>query len=229
LCSAQASDVVLEDRRLSHAVSSSDTATRNPITSLRPLNAHILALDGAFFWDKTEKTALGRSLGDIHELVIPTAGLIRYRQAKKSPATRRHGHPRAPAPPDRHRRRAVGPLDLPHHGVRAAFSVAGSGNKFREWRDEMGPPAADAARQSRARRSFDDEVQKANQFCPTGVTGGTIRRKNLFRSKLFFEGGGPERSRTSDLRFRKPLLYPAELRDRSTRSSTSLREAHGVL
>src|SRR5262245_59750426 len=25
--------------------------------------------------------------------------------------------------------------------------------------------------------------------------------------------GGPERSRTSDLRFRKPLLYPAELRD----------------
>ena len=26
--------------------------------------------------------------------------------------------------------------------------------------------------------------------------------------------GGPERSRTSDLRFRKPLLYPAELRDR---------------
>src|SRR5262245_39959800 len=27
--------------------------------------------------------------------------------------------------------------------------------------------------------------------------------------------GGPERTRTSDLRFRKPLLYPAELRDRS--------------
>src|SRR5207245_9059107 len=26
--------------------------------------------------------------------------------------------------------------------------------------------------------------------------------------------GGPERTRTSDLRFRKPLLYPAELRDR---------------
>jgi hypothetical protein len=25
--------------------------------------------------------------------------------------------------------------------------------------------------------------------------------------------GGPERTRTSDLRFRKPLLYPAELRD----------------
>src|SRR6187549_4181001 len=27
------------------------------------------------------------------------------------------------------------------------------------------------------------------------------------------ESGGPERTRTSDLRFRKPLLYPAELRD----------------
>jgi hypothetical protein len=26
---------------------------------------------------------------------------------------------------------------------------------------------------------------------------------------------GPERTRTSDLRFRKPLLYPAELRDRA--------------
>jgi hypothetical protein len=26
--------------------------------------------------------------------------------------------------------------------------------------------------------------------------------------------GDPERTRTSDLRFRKPLLYPAELRDR---------------
>ena len=25
--------------------------------------------------------------------------------------------------------------------------------------------------------------------------------------------GGPERARTSDLRFRKPLLYPTELRD----------------
>ena len=28
--------------------------------------------------------------------------------------------------------------------------------------------------------------------------------------------GGPEKTRTSDLRFRKPLLYPAELRDRQT-------------
>jgi hypothetical protein len=26
--------------------------------------------------------------------------------------------------------------------------------------------------------------------------------------------GGPDRTRTCDLRFRKPLLYPAELRDR---------------
>src|SRR5262245_45029105 len=29
------------------------------------------------------------------------------------------------------------------------------------------------------------------------------------------QSGGPERTRTSDLRFRKPLLYPAELRDRT--------------
>ena len=28
-----------------------------------------------------------------------------------------------------------------------------------------------------------------------------------------FGGGGPDRTRTCDLRFRKPLLYPAELRD----------------
>ena len=27
------------------------------------------------------------------------------------------------------------------------------------------------------------------------------------------KGGGPDRTRTCDLRFRKPLLYPAELRD----------------
>jgi hypothetical protein len=27
------------------------------------------------------------------------------------------------------------------------------------------------------------------------------------------ETGGPDRTRTCDLRFRKPLLYPAELRD----------------
>ena len=31
-----------------------------------------------------------------------------------------------------------------------------------------------------------------------------------------FAYGGPERIRTSDLRFRKPLLYPAELRDRGS-------------
>ena len=31
---------------------------------------------------------------------------------------------------------------------------------------------------------------------------------------MVLSAGGPERTRTSDLRFRKPLLYPAELRDR---------------
>ena len=45
-----------------------------------------------------------------------------------------------------------------------------------------------------ARRPRDDEAQTANRLCPTGVAGRTIRRKNLFRSKRFFEGGGPERA-----------------------------------
>jgi hypothetical protein len=30
---------------------------------------------------------------------------------------------------------------------------------------------------------------------------------------MIFRTGGPGKTRTSDLRFRKPLLYPAELRD----------------
>jgi hypothetical protein len=42
---------------------------------------------------------------------------------------------------------------------------------------------------------------------------GTIRGKTLKKSKVDSRIGGPERTRTSDLRFRKPLLYPAELRD----------------
>ena len=33
--------------------------------------------------------------------------------------------------------------------------------------------------------------------------------------------GGPERTRTSDLRFRKPLLYPAELRGHSLRQDAA--------
>ena len=38
------------------------------------------------------------------------------------------------------------------------------------------------------------------------------------------ETGGPGKTRTCDLRFRKPLLYPAELRDRAARCSISGRE-----
>src|SRR6266545_7056664 len=37
------------------------------------------------------------------------------------------------------------------------------------------------------------------------------RAQNSSCSDLY---GGPDRTRTCDLRFRKPLLYPAELRDR---------------
>src|ERR1700722_10822847 len=40
---------------------------------------------------------------------------------------------------------------------------------------------------------------------------GIARAPNCLRER---QSGGPERTRTSDLRFRKPLLYPAELRDR---------------
>src|SRR6266446_2767315 len=38
-------------------------------------------------------------------------------------------------------------------------------------------------------------------------------RNPLQQFRLVKMIGGPERTRTSDLRFRKPLLYPAELRD----------------
>jgi hypothetical protein len=42
---------------------------------------------------------------------------------------------------------------------------------------------------------------------------GCVRQRDFFVGLEII--GGPERSRTSDLRFRKPLLYPAELRDRT--------------
>ena len=38
--------------------------------------------------------------------------------------------------------------------------------------------------------------------------------------------GGPDRTRTCDLRFRKPLLYPAELRDRWSTPSIRPAVAH---
>jgi hypothetical protein len=43
-----------------------------------------------------------------------------------------------------------------------------------------------------------------------------------------FETGGPGRSRTADLRFRKPSLYPSELRGRvsSLNASTSVNGFH---
>src|SRR5450830_354755 len=48
-------------------------------------------------------------------------------------------------------------------------------------------------------------------------------------AEIPYFNGGPERSRTSDLRFRKPLLYPAELRDRTARFSTGFRATHGSI
>jgi hypothetical protein len=43
------------------------------------------------------------------------------------------------------------------------------------------------------------------------ITVATVARGAA--KPLILLAGGPERTRTSDLRFRKPLLYPAELRD----------------
>ena len=40
--------------------------------------------------------------------------------------------------------------------------------------------------------------------------------KKAAKKRLTQPLGGPERIRTSDLRFRKPLLYPTELRDQLT-------------
>jgi hypothetical protein len=46
--------------------------------------------------------------------------------------------------------------------------------------------------------------------------------KSIVKSVVKKDAGGPERTRTSDLRFRKPLLYPAELRDRILKLNTYL-------
>src|SRR3954447_16996109 len=40
------------------------------------------------------------------------------------------------------------------------------------------------------------------------------------------ENGDPGKTRTSDLRFRKPPLYPAELRDRRPSTNAGLAEFH---
>jgi hypothetical protein len=53
-------------------------------------------------------------------------------------------------------------------------------------------------------------------FALSPITVATVARGS-FKSLILLVGG-PERTRTSDLRFRKPLLYPAELRDRDRRA-----------
>jgi hypothetical protein len=50
-----------------------------------------------------------------------------------------------------------------------------------------------------------------NIRCPTKPTSGTKSGKIPATSMVLLLGGGPERSRTSDLRFRKPLLNTAEI------------------
>ena len=50
-----------------------------------------------------------------------------------------------------------------------------------------------------------------------GIATSAQRRRNRAVMIPIINGengvGGPDRTRTCDLRFRKPLLYPAELRD----------------
>jgi hypothetical protein len=56
--------------------------------------------------------------------------------------------------------------------------------------------------------SLDIAAYDTNSHRAAGLAGGPSEKL----SDWFF--GGPGKTRTCDLRFRKPLLYPAELRDR---------------
>jgi hypothetical protein len=52
-----------------------------------------------------------------------------------------------------------------------------------------------------------------NFYSRTFALGAGVNAKTSNKTIENFSGGGPDRTRTCDLRFRKPLLYPAELRD----------------
>ena len=88
--------------------------------------------------------------------------------------------------------------------------------------DERKPvqPGVRRARQRPPRRHrralLQAAVQAGPYFCAARGAQGMILGSN----------GGPERSRTSDLRFRKPLLYPAELRDRQRVLAHGRRATH---
>jgi hypothetical protein len=56
-----------------------------------------------------------------------------------------------------------------------------------------------------------------DDFAGVFSCGAAPPQNSKFHSSLCF-CGGPDRTRTCDLRFRKPLLYPAELRDRVCRN-----------
>ena len=71
-------------------------------------------------------------------------------------------------------------------------------------------------------RLCDVEAQTMNIGCPTASGGGTIGGKKSDISTVVFAGGGPERSRTSNLRFRKPLLRCAELRGKRKKTIKSI-------
>jgi hypothetical protein len=45
-----------------------------------------------------------------------------------------------------------------------------------------------------------------------------LKKSPFYWAFLYFRAGDPGMTRTCDLRFRKPSLYPAELRDRSFRN-----------
>jgi hypothetical protein len=132
--------------------------------------------------------------------------------------------------------------DFPHAGVRVvrsrsscarramtrARSPTQSDSARSSWRDDM--PAAPTFAQRKgawsrlARPNWRSGEQELSN--PTGKTAepsGSGKRLKEKRNKIMLLRGGPEGIRTPDLRFRKPLLYPAELRDRLATTSTTSR------
>ena len=121
--------------------------------------------------------------------------------------------------------RAAGlPIDCQPHGLRKAAGrrLAEAGCTANEIMSVLGHKTlTEAERYTRAA----DQAGLPSQQCrslkdrrrtespkPTSKGLGKSRKAKTIQSEQI-RTGGPERTRTSDLRFRKPLLYPAELRD----------------
>src|SRR5580704_8486828 len=109
-------------------------------------------------------------------------------------------------------RRRHGPADCPPSG--AAES--------RIWINRLGPSSMPGARRfaemgGTARRDGrrGRRKQRVTGLLASSTSASSAQKRNKI-CHVHSSDGGPERTRTSDLRFRKPLLYPAELRDHMT-------------